>query len=539
MGDFESALAEGVRMAFAGQPELVKGFVGAKRRLKMYQVPVKMAEEVNKNFRPTHPLVRLFWDRPTDLWRSTVLAYSPRWHLNNMLGGIILGTTGGVPARRLFKPLTKAEKASLPTELQAQSQIFVESFKPHLGAAADTSTGKIFQAIANSKPMKWGTKPLARTRDISYALNQRVDTHFRNRVYLEFAKKEARTQLARETGQSIIRSRDILNRVKDLGEDVASRRALMKEMNNVYFNFNNMTHFERTYIRRLVPFWSWYREIHRVAANLPFRAPGKVQALRVLGDMGKQADDAEVRKHLGIAKKWLPEYLQDQIFVGLDNDDRIVFYSPRGGNVFYGVGKWPIDSTVLHPTIRMAINEISGGNTFGRWGSFAPFRYKEAGERLALDERTGKLERKKPMRAMGLKAARTTPIVSLMEDLVQYGTEGVVSRRFEDVTPLSNIPAALTGGVVEPTAIYDREKEPKRERTLAEVGRSFAGIGTGRYKLEELIEQEVKGSKRDVEVIFSNLFNSNPEFRKLFLEVVGEMAGTPEKALETIQGRER
>lgn len=536
MGDFESALAQGIRNALG--KDLLTSIHSVRRRTEMFQVPKEASAHINKAFRPTHPMVRVFWDRPTDAWRAGVLAFSPRWHLNNLIGGVILGSNAGIPPHRLLKPITRIEREALPPQLLTQSQVFVDTFKPHLGAAAETATGKIFQAVANSKPLTLGTRPLAWVRDKSYGVNQAVDNHFRSRAYLEVGRKIARNAMMKETGQSIINSREVLRRVSDMSKVADSQRKLMGALDRVFFNFNNMTPFERTYIRRIIPFWSWYREINRITLTLPFRSPVRAQGLRVLGELGKQADDQEVRKHLGIPKEYLPEYTKDLIFAGLDHDDQIVFYSPRGGNVFYGVGKWPIDTTAFHPGFRLLLEEMTGGRSFGRWGSYVPFKYKEAGEKYELDTGSGRLVEKRPGRGLGKRVARTLPLSNLVEDLVQYGTEGVISQRFDDTTPLSNILPALTGKRVTPTGTLDAELRPRRQRALGEVWGSFFGVGVSRYRLEEMIEQEAKSSKKDLNLIFKNKLTTDPEFRQLYLDVLGEKSGEPERALETIKGRQ-
>ena len=52
------------------------------------------------------------------------------------------------------------------------------------------------------------------------------------------------------------------------------------------------------------------------------------------------------------------------------------------------------------------------------------------------------------------------------------------------------------------------------ERSLAQVALGFSGIPLRRYRIEELMEQEVKVRKQDVAQIFAQLYAADPEFQR-------------------------
>lgn len=60
-----------------------------------------------------------------------------------------------------------------------------------------------------------------------------------------------------------------------------------------------------------------------------------------------------------------------------------------------------------------------------------------------------------------------------------------------------------------------------------------------RYGLEEILESEVKSRSRDLGSIFVNQFVSDPEFRKLFEEVLRETAGESFEGLRTVGPADR
>jgi hypothetical protein len=532
MGDLESALADAVAAALPVE------FNAVAKRQSIFQVPRGVAKELEQTFRPTSPMTRIFWDSPTEAWKAGVLAFSPRWHLNNIVGGMILGTTAGVPPQRLVKPLSALERSALPERMQAQTLAFAEGFQPTLLPPATTEAGRLGRAIAQTKPIQLPMNFLRNVRDKSFGFNSNVDQHFRGRVYLEQARKMARNQLVKETGKGIISSRDILLRAGEISKDPVAAANLIKKTDRVFFNFNRLTPLERKYVRRVIPFWSWYREIARVTLSMPETMPVRAQGLRNLSRLGQQVSDSEIREHLGIPKRFLPEYLRDQTFIGLDNEGTVTFLSPRGANVFYGSTLFPLGETQgrIHPALQILIQEATGGRTIGKWGNYVPFRFKEAGKRFALDEQSGGLIQKTGGRGLGKRLARTIPLTGLLEDLAQFATEGKISQRFEDVTPLANLIPAATGRTITPTFVPDRSEDlvPRRERDLSQSVGAFFGASVQRYRLREIMENEVKARSGDLGTIFTRKYVSDPEFRKLFDRVLREVAGEPFEGLRTI-----
>ena len=537
MGDFESALAEGIRVALSDNLQMT--VKGASRRTNMFQVPTGAAKELERTFRPPTAAARVFWDKPTDVWKMGVLAYSPRWHVNNMVGGTVLGSLAGVPPWRLAKPISAAERLAVPERMGAQTFIFSEMIAPRLGAAPLTASGGVARAVANAAPVRLPVSGAQAFADFSFGVNSAVDKHFRQRVYLGKAHQRARTELIKETGSNLVASRDILMRMQRFAKDPKVAQELLNATDRVFFNFNRLSPTERRYARRVMPFWSWYREIARITANMPSTRPVRAKLVQGLSDAVKDADGMEFRRHVGIPKEFGKEYLQDQTFVGLDNEGQISFLSARGANVLYGATFVPIKELQgrIHPALQFLINESTGGRTMGKWGTFVPFRFEEAGKRMALDPETGEMVDKNAFRGAPHRLARLIPLTQLVEDLAQYATEGQITQRFEDVTPLRNVGPAATGGAVKPTAVprLSENLAPVREKTLGQVLGAFFGVTTSQYLLEEILEAEVKTTSADLSVIFSRKYASDPEFRRRFDEIVRERTGEKFEGLRTLK----
>jgi hypothetical protein len=535
-GDFESALAVGILEAM---PELTKvSSLAVKRRINLHQIPTAMARTLEAAYRPPNPLIRAVYDKPLEAWRTAVLAFSPRWYVNNIVGGSVLGTAAGIPPWKLYKPLTSAEKAAIPEGMIEQSRAFYSRFAPKLEGPPSNALEAVEQTVRNFKPIKMPMDVTATARDLGFEFNSLVDNHFRSRVWLQIGRKEARNQLMKETGRTFFSSREELQRLGQIATDSAQRRALTKRLDRLFVNFNNLTPTERRFFRRVVPFWSWYREITRVSLNMPLESPFRASALRVLSDLGNTADDLEMRRHTGFSKRDLREWLDDRVFVGLDHEGSITFASPRGLNVFYGVGMMPPPTDLFSPPLQIALQEMVGGRNFGRWGSFVPFRRFSSAE---LRERRGVEAARTSFKEFGLRGFRTLPQFTLLEDLIQYQTEGRVTQRFEDVTPLSNVPRVLRGEAPISTAVpaASKELEPKRERELRHVVSSFFGVPMARFELEEIIEQELKDRRSAVDDLIKNMMVADPKFRERMKELMDANRGIQPRGIRDLnpQGR--
>ena len=82
----------------------------------------------------------------------------------------------------------------------------------------------------------------------------------------------------------------------------------------------------------------------------------------------------------------------------------------------------------------------------------------------------------------------------------------------------------------------DREGqfETRGQKTVAQPLLQQVGINLRRYRAAELLEQEYKGRAAALNTIVEQMMLSDPEFRELMTEILGEMAGTPNEGLRTL-----
>ncbi len=82
----------------------------------------------------------------------------------------------------------------------------------------------------------------------------------------------------------------------------------------------------------------------------------------------------------------------------------------------------------------------------------------------------------------------------------------------------------------------DREGqfETRGQKTVAQPLLQQVGINLRRYRAAELLEQEYKGRAAALNTIVEQMMLSDPEFRELMTEILGEMAGTRTEGLRTL-----
>ncbi len=76
--------------------------------------------------------------------------------------------------------------------------------------------------------------------------------------------------------------------------------------------------------------------------------------------------------------------------------------------------------------------------------------------------------------------------------------------------------------------------EARGQKTLAQPLLQQVDINLRRYRAAELLEQEYKSRAAALNTNIEQMMLSDPEFRELMTEILGEMAGTPFEGLRTL-----
>lgn len=187
------------------------------------------------------------YDKATGLWKHSVLALSPRWHVGNIVGNAALATLGA--------GLTPAQIIATNGEARRLVKAFEKGGDIPAGDVA--SMERLIAAGFHNPDLATveGTTKIGRLIGKSYEFNEYVDSVNRTMVYLakknEGYSSEAAVQLA----------------LKAAGD------------------FTKMTPFERNVVRRVIPFYAWQRHITRLAFSLPVEAPARVAWTLHLADL--------------------------------------------------------------------------------------------------------------------------------------------------------------------------------------------------------------------------------------------------------------
>jgi len=194
----------------------------------------------------------------TKVFRTSVLATSPRWHIYNIMSGAILLMAERGPeaflrfgeARQIYKALKDGtlEEGRLPPEVRAA---FSEGRRDMAEIAANVKQGgryaDLWNKIQEHKAVELGGKIVQK----SYDINSMFDEHYRIMSYLQGEKNAFGAGLS----------------------DKAAAMAGLESMRKTAQFWGEMTPIERNVIRQIFPFYAFTGHMMRYVANFPFDHP--------------------------------------------------------------------------------------------------------------------------------------------------------------------------------------------------------------------------------------------------------------------------
>lgn len=367
-------------------------------------VPRHIARSLEMLAKP--PTYSRIFDPVLKVFRTSVLPFSPRFHLNNIVGGMVSGVledpriAAEVPAAmqhaKAITDLQRALAAGRDYELPVATQQFLESAPKELIAqlgglkysvAPDSSfklkaggkLGEMAQAAGVDRLLKAGKRAI----DWSYDFNEMNDNMYRIAAYLS-GEKNALT--------------------KGLTTAEASARG-MALMNKVQPRWLEMTPMERSVFRVVFPFYGYMSHVFRFAARFPMDHPWRTSTMAALS-----------RAELDDFGTGLPQALASAFFLGKpDASGNVTAITPGAANPFRDLG----DNLTLagfmgqtNPIFKGALEQL-GYDPVAR----GPNLYPE----ITYDPQTGRFKAKQP------------------------NTPGLVGEVVTGLVPQANILAALTG----------------------------------------------------------------------------------------------
>jgi hypothetical protein len=343
--------------------EVRRTMVGVTRKgLDLYAVPQVVADQIEAftKFRLGRN-TRLFWDGPTNVWRSLVLLGSPRWIVNNFLGNIVFqklqgGRLRGLVAqldedyRRMLKETPGAEQVE--QGLYGQQSRYVEK----LGTHAREGVGQAVEALKGTKVIT----AFRKTGEASGNFNALLEDAFRRESYVTALERQQIGRV-RQVARTFWGSKRRLEDINRRGASQAMIREALEEHNRFFGDYKNLGPIERGIVRRFMfPFWGFYKHTLKLAASMPVEAPGRTIALRGLADVASQ-----FQEDLGPMPPWLesagfplgPGDAGAEVFLGL------------GANPFSFATELAEDPTralgqALHPIPTTGIEQATGRSMF-------------------------------------------------------------------------------------------------------------------------------------------------------------------------------
>lgn len=386
-----------------------KDYIGV-TKAKLYQAPEAMVNELIKSVTPTPGWVKLFYDKPVDVFKASALALTIRWWVNNVIGNVAFSIVNGdIFNPKAFYIQHQARKAgALPDDLFGGVHATERTTSGQLGAAAEMpwvrstvamhdallNRGVVGKVISNiEKGVKKGVyDPLVKLVDTSFKINQYVDDTFKGAAFINKTLKEERKNFLT---RMVAHTEDSIKFIEDLRDaNPAQVERLVDDIHKKYYYGLNLTNFERRIIRRVMPFYSWIRwsslYAYHVSSEMPVRA-------NIIANMAKEF-------HALTGQDELPEHMRGAIPVGTDADGTVYYLMTRGvnplgtiGDLMSGDGIWAgltgTAAKAFSPLIKTFKEQASGEDAF----LDRPFTRKDVAELFGgklykVDPETKKVE---------------------------------------------------------------------------------------------------------------------------------------------------
>ncbi len=320
-------------------------------------------------FKQANKMVKRFFDTPTDAWRTLTLTYRPAWVVNNIVGQTLLfaiNHAGKGAIKAYAQAATRAGRSTLVDDLKGG---FVRSEAPAIKAVGVEGAGG---SLAR-RGWRQFWRGEHRLRDGIQRFNAAVSDDIpRNATYKAIINKMQKTDdLARQLNEHVIKMKGDTSGLTP--EMKALNDKIVQEVLDTLIDFGNMDHFERTYVRRFVPFYSWLKGITKATGKLGFEHPGRALILLWLATLGEQ--DAE--RNFGVGKASLPGFVP----FGKATGDVVGGLSTTGINPWATTGQIagaigggaqnsndPADNPVLqfNPWIQAAVTAAAGTDLYSR-----------------------------------------------------------------------------------------------------------------------------------------------------------------------------
>lgn len=369
LGNIDTALKEAIQESIRNMPDDIVEYLGVTKNNNIYQIPKEVADTLMYGKSKKGVWGQAF-DMATAGFKRKVLGTSPKWFINNRIGNGIMAGLKGILPQDYIKALDKNLDKYLPDELKGKS--LYEAEKTIIGRTGGGDNGLFGKAarflggeFLDTSELKGASKlktELANTlaipgwainkiTDMMFNFNQKFEDLERKAVYLKNVDKVGK-EVLKNTGQNITKQEELLKYVQD---NPAVLEQVMKNVDNTLGDYINMTPVERLVLRKIIPFYSWYRTITRYTLSLPESNPIRASLVNRLMIAMSEEDES------------LPEYQQGAVDTGYYSD---VKGQPLVMNYRHSIPFQTFEETgdnpmgLLNPIITQTIEGLQGRRNF-------------------------------------------------------------------------------------------------------------------------------------------------------------------------------
>ncbi len=315
-------------------------------------LPRTVANEFSKMFLGTsrgEMFFRTYFDPITNFWKIPVLALTPRWIFNNLMGNFILNTMGGVgiggyldsigASVKAAKMMVEAKKAGSPiTYVEA----LIRQGVPERAAQGlyRGEVGTLGEVVPSTKLQKLvvGAKWIP---EKVWRINSTIESFFRSAHYLD-----------------------------KIGKDF-SIDAAIKSVNEFLFDYSSLSPTQKAVFRRIDPFWNWHKNIIRLAVSYPVKYTQRFLLLSYANKIGTEAYDDKLRD-AGVDPDSIPEYYKNMFLLPWKDEEGKDFYiSLRGLDPLQDVIP---KISYLHPLAQLVLEIGLRVNTFAGKDFTSPYK---------------------------------------------------------------------------------------------------------------------------------------------------------------------
>jgi hypothetical protein len=273
-------------------------------------VPKSMVDQLTGEFTRSSKATRNFIEKPLDIWRTILLNYSPRWLLNNVIGNTFMSLVrfgGPTFIKQWLTAVMEKQGPGMIDQLfkDKAAKYLTASDRAELAPENFTGTFKGQNLPFSHSPFEskaWGrAKEMLAPVDRGYEQKLR-GAAFNTQVMKSPEAKALYNEMPKQTRSWRAASRQALE------QNPALVKKITQEVESGLGNFTGMSAAERNWIRRVVPFYAWYRAILGVVVKLPLEAPLRVNILAHLAQIQQEDQD--------MMNPDLPSWLRGSVPVG-------------------------------------------------------------------------------------------------------------------------------------------------------------------------------------------------------------------------------